>query len=208
MNLSRRGLKRMVMQDYNLLPSSSGQVVQSLAEVNFLRDKQLLAEAAQFPKGSRLTKYKRPGHPALPSAQPTPNADHPNRPKDSFIKFNRGTAANTFATSNSRHHFGEQFRARRGIRIHKNQPLPARCRRSGIARPRDLIDGLENDARALCPGYSAGSVRRVVVANNDLMVPADLRKCNRRTLNALQRMLNKLLFVKSRNDNRNDHIKA
>src|ERR1700679_3726102 len=102
MNLSRRGLKRMVMQDCNLLSFCSGQFVQSLAEVNFLRDKQLLAEAAQFPKGSRLTKYKRAGHPALPSAQPTPNADHPNRPTDSLIEFNRRTAADTFAASNSR----------------------------------------------------------------------------------------------------------
>src|ERR1700757_1470128 len=151
MNLSRRGLKRMVMKDHNLLSSCFGQFVQSLAEVNFLRDKQLLAEAAQFPKDSRLTKYKRPGHPALPSAQPTPNADHSNRPTESALEFNRRTAADTFATSNSRHHFSEQFRAGRGIRIHKNQPLPARCRSSRVTRSRDLIDGLKNDAGALRP---------------------------------------------------------
>lgn len=191
----------MAMQNDDLLPPRFGQLVQSFAEVNFFCDKQLLAESTQVPKRSRLTKNERTRHPALPSAQTTPNADQPNHPANRLIKFNRRAAANTSATLNLHHHFGEQLRAWKGIRVHKNKPLSIRCRRARVARPRDLIDGFENEAGALCPGEFASSIRRVIVANNDLMFPANLRKCGRRTSNALQRALNELLFVKSWDNN-------
>jgi hypothetical protein len=176
--------------------------MQSLAKVNFFRNKKLLAESAQGPKRSRLAKNKRSGHPALPSAQPAPNQDHSDRPANSLIKFNRRAATETAAALNSRHHFGEQFGARRGIRVDKNQSLPEGCRRSGVTRTRDLIDGLENDASALFLGYFAGSVRRVIVANDDLMIPSELRKFGRRISNAPQGTLDKLLFVEGGDDDR------
>jgi len=151
----------MSMQNDDPLAQRLGQLVQSFAEVNFFCDKQLLAESTQVPKCSRFTKNERPRHPALPPAQTTPNADQPNRPADRLIKFNRRAAANTSGTLNLHHHFGEQFGARKRIRIYKNEPLSFRCCRACVARSRDLIDRFENKASTSFPGDFASSIRRV-----------------------------------------------
>lgn len=188
------------MQNDNLLPPRLSQLVQSFTEINFFRDKQFAAESTQVPKGLSLTKNKRTRHPALPSAQTTPKADHPIRPANRFIQFNRGAAANTSAALNLHHHFAEQFGAWKGIRVDKNEPLSVGRRCACVTRPRDLIDRFEEDVGALGPGEFARSIRRVIVADNDLMFPANLRKCGRRTSNAPQRALNELLFVKSWNN--------
>jgi hypothetical protein len=77
-----------------------------------------------------------------------------------LIQFNRRAAADTSATLNMHQHFGEQFDAWKGIRVHKNKPLSVRYRRARVTRSRNLIDGFDQDAGAFCPGEFAGSISK------------------------------------------------
>ena len=162
------------MQNDDLLVRLLRQPVHSFAEVNFFRDEQLTAEAAQFSECPRLTKDERSRHPAPPSAQTIPGPDKPDRPANSLIELNCCAAANAPATLNLRRHVGEQFGAGKGICVHKNKPFSVCRRRSGVARPRDLIDGLKEDASTLRPGEFPGSIRRVVVTDDNFKFPANL----------------------------------
>ena len=176
----------MAMQDDDLLSPRLGQLVQSFAEVNLFRDKQLMAEPTQFPECSSLAKNERACHPSPRSAQIIPSAGQSSRPANRLIQFNRHAAANILATFNLRSHFGKQLGTGKGIRVYKNKPLSLRLGRASVTRPGDLIDGFEDDAGALCPGELGSAISRVIIADDHLMFPADLRKCDRRTLDTLQ----------------------
>jgi len=190
----------MTMQNDDLLPARSGQLFQSFAEVNFLRDKQFLAESIQFPERPCLTKNERTRHPVLPSANTIPNPNKPDCPANRFIQCYGRATTNTAAALNVRRHFCEQFGAWKRISVHKNQPLPVSCRGSCVPRPGDLVCGFKNDAGALRSGEFTGSIRGVIVADDDLMLPSRLGKGGCRSSNALQRTLNELFFVESWDD--------
>jgi hypothetical protein len=54
----------------------------------------------------------------------------------------------------------------------------------------------------LCFGELGSAISRIIIADDDFMFEANLRKRDRRTSNVLQRALNELFFIKSRNNNR------
>ena len=100
-------------------------------------------------------------------------------------------------------HFAKQFLARMRIGINEQQPLPARCRRPAVPRPRNLVQRLKNHRR---PGRSRNlrrAIGRIVVTDNQLGRPAALGKYPHRRLDLSQRLANQPLFVERGNDDGN-----
>ena len=151
---------------------SARQALQPAKQVDFLRDVQLLTEAAGLMEGGRLAKDERTGSPLVDPAEQIPqrNAEPDRKP----IRFEAdGTAAGQAAARlNFFGDLGEQAIARPGVGVDEHQPVPGCARRAGIARPADLIDRLEHHLGTRGARDLRRPVGRVVVADDQLNMPS------------------------------------
>ena len=122
-----------------------------------------------------------------------------------FVQPDGRAAGQTSTGNNLLRDIRKKFRAGMRIGIHKNQPVPGRRRRAGIARAGDLVDRLEHDNRARRARDFRRAVGRVVVAHDQFNLPAALRERTRRRFDLRKRFAEQPFFVERRNDDGNFH---
>ena len=103
------------------------------------------------------------------------------------------------------HHVGEQFRAGMGIRVHKDQPVAGRRRRTGIPRTGDLADQLEHNGCSRRPRNFRRPVIGVIVADDQFGFPSASRERAACRLDLREGSAQQFFFVEGRNDDGNFH---
>ena len=195
----------MTMEDDHFLPLLPRQFVQPLAQVNFLRNEQFPAEPADFPKRRRLAENKRSRRPFPHPADQVPEAGAAVAQEMALIHPHRATARQAPPRLDFPGHLRKKLPARLRIRVHKNQPLPARRRRARVARPGDLIDRLKDHPRPRRARQLRGrSVELLSQTTISIVQPISPERRARR-LDAAQRRADQLLFIERRDDHRDFH---
>src|SRR5205085_695380 len=92
-----------------------------------------------------------------------------------------------------------------GIGIDKDQPITRSGIRAGIARAPNLIDRLEDDVSPGGASQFGGAIRGVVVADDELGLPACFRKGGHRVMKLAQGARDESFLIVSWNYHRNFH---
>src|SRR6185436_7656597 len=135
----------MLMKDHDLHPPFACKTLQPLAQVNFLRDEQFVAESTNSSKCLCIAENERSRKPAARAADPIPDNNGACRQRLFPIQLHRHAAGKTSAGNNLLRHIAKQFPVRLRIRIHKDEPVAGSCGCAGVSRASDLIDGFEHD---------------------------------------------------------------
>jgi len=200
-HLARGGHQRMPVQDDNSPALPARQFFQPLAQFQFLRHEEFIAEAADFAERRRLDKNKRAGQQLERPAGVIPQLRDAAGHEMLLIQPHRRAAGQIFAGLDLFRHVREQSGAGMRVRVHKNQPVAGGRRRAAVSRAGNLVDRLENHRRARRARDFRRPVGGIVVADNQFKIPAPLRERSRRRFDLRERTAEQPLFVERGNDN-------
>jgi len=202
-HFSRGSNKRVPVKNDNSFSCIARQFFQPLAEFQFFRREQFMAEAANFTERCRLAKNKWTSeqleNPA--GAVPKPSDDYGG--KMVLVQPDRRAARETLAGKNLRRDIGKQFRAGMRIGVHKSQPVAGRCVRAGISRASNLVDRLKHNGRARRARDFRRAVGGIVVADDQFALPADFCESICRLFDLRERGAQQSFFIEGRNDDGN-----
>jgi Colicin V production protein len=178
---------------------------QSLAQVQFLRREQFLAETADAFERRRLDKNERTGQPSANPADAIPQRSCAARQRMMAVRNHRRAAGQNFAGRNFFRDVGKQFFARMRIGVHEHKPVAGGNARAGVAGAGDLVDRFENHVCAGVAGDFGGAVGGVIVANDKFKFPAALRERRGGGLDFRERCAEEFFLVESGDDDGNFH---
>ena len=195
----------MPVQNHDSPARSPGKLFEPFAQVQFLRRKQFVAEAADLPEHRRLDKDERTGQ------QPPPPAGKIPQPRDEagdqkmLVEPDGRAAGKAAAGKNLRRHVGEKSGAGMRIGVHKHQPVAGGGGGAGVAGAGDLVDRLKNDFGPGRTGDIGGAVGGIVVADDEFDRPAARREDGNGGLDFRQRGAEEFFLVEGGNDDGNFH---
>src|SRR5262249_5166392 len=134
------------------------------------------------------------------TADPIPDEYSPPCKRSLPFQLDGGSAAQTLSRNDLLCHFSKQFPARLRVRIHKDQPIAGGCRRTGVSCASDLVDGLEHHFCAPCSCQFVGTIGGIIIANDQLVLPAPPRELRHRFSYASERFSDKAFLIESRDD--------
>ena len=102
--------------------------------------------------------------------------------------------------------FQKELHAGIGIGVHEEDPVAASVGGAGVARPADLVDRLEHDLRPRAPRDLRRAVGRIVVAHDQLGLPAEACESFHGRADAGERAGQQSLFVERGNDDGDLHF--
>src|SRR5712692_7798771 len=172
--LARAGAQRMTVQDDDAAPLAPRDALQAARELDLLAGIERFAEAAELAERRGVAEQERTGGPARAPAERVPRRDPQPHVESFAFQAHRAAAAQASAVLDCRRHVVEQFRAGKRIRVDENQPVAGGARGAGIARARDPVHRLEHYAGSRLARDLGGAVGRVVVADDELGLPAAL----------------------------------
>src|SRR5439155_4755526 len=205
--LAVAGAKGMAVQNHDGSPVAASQALQAPEQVDLFARVLLLAEAARLAERRRLAEDERPRCPLVDPAHGVPDSGH-ERDAGMRILVRDGATAGETSRADGIGCFEKKLDAGIGIGIHEKDPIAAGAGGAGIARPADLVDRLEYDLRSHALRDLRRAVGRIVVAHDQLGLPAEPSESFHGGANAGERAGQQPLFVERGNDDGDLHFLA
>ncbi len=176
--------------------------LEALEQVDLFGSEQVLVESTYVAEGSRFTINERARGPTGEAAKPIPASSQRGTDPMMLVQANGATARQDLPTANYICDFAEQSGTWMRVRINKDQPFAAGGRGPPIACPPDLINRLENHLGASATCQVCRSVRGVVVAHDNFVLPPACGQSLRGFRDLLEGSSDQLLLVVGRYDDR------
>ena len=182
------------------------ELLQPPEEINLLGGVERLAEGTHLAEGGRLAEHERAGSPLHQAADRIPHRERDAHVKALCVVADRGAAGEAVALLDRLRRVIEELRRRPRIGVDEEDPVAARLRRAGVARAGDLVHRLEHHGRAGLARDGRGAVGGIVVADDELGVPAPARERRGCRADGGERLRDELLLVECRDDDRELHL--
>jgi len=181
------------------------QLFDSLTQFPIFTGKSFDAETPKFSEHRRFNENKHSVKQSPPAKSRIQNGHHQFSKEIFLIPANGRAAGHAIAGADFFHHVDEQFRAGMGIRVHKDQPVAGRRRRTGISRAGDLVDRFKHNGCSRRPCNFRRPVMGIIVTDDQFAFPVSLCECAARRLDLSECFGQKFFLIEGRDNDGNFH---